>query len=383
MARFVGYTVQQYITKTIRTEKRATGAYEAILEKIPKEISDSLGPFIAPPLKLSSGCASRRRAAHVSLVPLAQTAHTPIHKLTGRDGLSGGQYQQQRQYQDFIRTLAKSLMRNLRRSGGSSGMIDWPEDLVVGRCCAAFCSLLGRWRVAQCWRTWMACTRASGLQFLKDLASLITEVAQQAEVMQCVDDADLLTACELVRKYLSAPVFKTEMLKEFSGNGYRPAKIHDDLSLVNSRLVMTTKLRQAVQNRANQLQDNTVIVKNYYDKDVADVFRRRDRVVIKVHGTIDAPDSTIFTRSQYALAEQITAIYTSCSLGIFVTHAFVFLGASMRDPDMQLLLEDHAYRFEGSRPHYIVMPEELGSSGHPAGARGDNEPQGAAVRSRE
>ena len=42
MARFVGYTVQQYITKTIRDEKRATGAYETILAKIPKQISDSL-----------------------------------------------------------------------------------------------------------------------------------------------------------------------------------------------------------------------------------------------------------------------------------------------------------------------------------------------------
>lgn len=115
MARFVGYTVQQYITKTIRDEKRATGAYETILAKIPEEISRSLGPFIAQPL--SSGDMRLGDVPHMfSLVPLAQTAHRPIHKLTGRDGLSGGQYQQQRQYQDFIRNLAESLMRNLRRS---------------------------------------------------------------------------------------------------------------------------------------------------------------------------------------------------------------------------------------------------------------------------
>jgi cellulose biosynthesis protein BcsQ len=115
MARFVGYTVQQYITKTIRDEKRATGAYEAILAKIPKEISDSLGPFIAPPLTVND--VRLGDVPHMfSLVPLAQTAHAPIHKLTRREGLSGGQYQQQRQYQEFIRTLAESLMRNLRRS---------------------------------------------------------------------------------------------------------------------------------------------------------------------------------------------------------------------------------------------------------------------------
>jgi cellulose biosynthesis protein BcsQ len=115
MARFVGYTVQQYITKTIRNEKRATGAYEAILQKIPNEVSDSLGPLIAPPLNISD--VRLGDVPHMfSLVPLAQTAHTPIHKLTGREGLSGGQYQQQRQYLDFIRKLAESLMHNLRRS---------------------------------------------------------------------------------------------------------------------------------------------------------------------------------------------------------------------------------------------------------------------------
>jgi cellulose biosynthesis protein BcsQ len=114
MARFVGYTVQQYITKTIREEKRATGAYEAILAQIPQQISDCLGPFIAPPLSIED-----MRLGDVphmfSLVPLAQTAHTPIHKLTRGDGLSGGQYQQQRLYQDFVGNLSESLTRNLRR----------------------------------------------------------------------------------------------------------------------------------------------------------------------------------------------------------------------------------------------------------------------------
>jgi cellulose biosynthesis protein BcsQ len=115
MARFVGYTVQQYITKTIRDQKRATVAYEAILKKIPNEIATSLGPFVAPRLTVDE--VHLGDVPHMfSLVPLAQTAHTPIHKLTGREGLSGGQYQQQRQYQDFIGRLTESLMRNLRRT---------------------------------------------------------------------------------------------------------------------------------------------------------------------------------------------------------------------------------------------------------------------------
>jgi hypothetical protein len=235
-------------------------------------------------------------------------------------------------------------------------MIDWPEDLVwdVARRRSVLFLGAGVSRNAE---------NAQGVHprewtdFLEHLASQMSDVAHKAEVMQCIKDADLLTACELSRQYLSPPVFKTEMLKEFSGNAYRPAKIHDDLSLVDSRLVMTTNFDKLYENRANQLQDNTVIVKNYYDRDVADVFRRQDRVVLKVHGTIDSPDLAIFTRSQYALARRDYGHFYDLLRALFITHTFVFLGASMRDPDMQLLLEDHAYRFEGARPHYMVMPE--------------------------
>jgi hypothetical protein len=199
--------------------------------------------------------------------------------------------------------------------------------------------------------------------FLTHLASLIRDIDQRSEVEQCVTDQDLLTACELARKYLSPSDFKSQLIAEFSGKGYESARIHDDLSRIDSRIVMTTNFDKLYENRANALQSNTVMVKNYYEKDVADVFRRKDRVVIKVHGTIDAPENTIFTRSQYAVARRDFGHFYQLLRGIFVTHTFVFLGASMRDPDMQLVLEDHAYRFEGSRPHYIVMPRNSAKQG--------------------
>lgn len=241
-------------------------------------------------------------------------------------------------------------------------MIDWPEDLV--RDIAARQSVLflgaGVSRNASNKdgvhpREWTA--------FLRHLASRVSDAGQRAEIEQCIDEADLLTACELARKYLSPSSFKTEILQEYAGNAYHPAKIHDDLSAVDSRIVMTTNFDKLYENRANALQHGTVIVKNYYDNDIADIFRRQDRAVIKVHGTIDSSDQTVFTRSQYALARRNYAHFYNLLKGLFITHTFVFLGASMKDPDMQMLLEDHAYRFEGSRPHYIVMPQNSARTG--------------------
>jgi cellulose biosynthesis protein BcsQ len=114
MSRFIGYTVQQYITKTIRDEKRATGAYETILKQIPAEIEASLGSVRASALDETD--VRLGDVPHMySLVPLAQTARAPIHGLTSKDGLSGGQYSQQREYIAFIGTLSASLMKNLRK----------------------------------------------------------------------------------------------------------------------------------------------------------------------------------------------------------------------------------------------------------------------------
>jgi cellulose biosynthesis protein BcsQ len=118
MCRFIGYTVQQYITKTIRNKRRATGAYEEILGSIPQRISLRLNDLMAP--GLSSEDLSLGDVPHMySLVPLAQTAHTPIDQLNRADGLSGGQYGQQEDYQRFIGKLSRSLLRNLRKASGS------------------------------------------------------------------------------------------------------------------------------------------------------------------------------------------------------------------------------------------------------------------------
>ncbi len=113
MARFIGYTVQQYLTKTIRSEKRPTAAFEEILGKIPSQVKQSLSHIFAPALDLEHVKLGDVPYMY-SLVPLAQTRHTPIHGLTSKDGLSGGQFSQQKQYNSFIGGLAKSLISNLK-----------------------------------------------------------------------------------------------------------------------------------------------------------------------------------------------------------------------------------------------------------------------------
>jgi hypothetical protein len=241
-------------------------------------------------------------------------------------------------------------------------VIDWPSDLVediAARRCVLFLgagvSKNSKNRRGERPKDW--------IEYLNLLATKIVDLGQRKEVETCIQEFDLLTACELAQRFLRPDHFKRILLEEFLDKGFEPADIHDDIANIDSRFVLTTNFDRLYENRANQIQQNTVLVKNYYDTDIADVFRRSQRVVLKIHGTIDSIDKTIFTRSAYASARTQYSHFYELLNALFVTNTFIFLGASLRDPDMQILLENHRYRFEGSRPHYIVMPENTARRG--------------------
>jgi hypothetical protein len=113
ISRFIGYTVQQYITKSIKGERRATKAYEKILQRIPDVITKGLGEYVKRGLadeKLRLGDVPNM----FSLVPLAQNANAPIFDLQGSDKLVGAQYAQKEEYTKFIANLSETLLSNIK-----------------------------------------------------------------------------------------------------------------------------------------------------------------------------------------------------------------------------------------------------------------------------
>jgi cellulose biosynthesis protein BcsQ len=109
---FVGYTVQQYVSKTIRGELRPTAAYETILKRFPAVIRKEMKAFTGAtkdPGKLNLSSVPNM----YSLVPLAQDSHTPIHGIKSGDGLVGAHYSQQSKYTGFIRSLTSAILENM------------------------------------------------------------------------------------------------------------------------------------------------------------------------------------------------------------------------------------------------------------------------------
>lgn len=189
------------------------------------------------------------------------------------------------------------------------------------------------------------------------LESALTQCpTPRKHISRLINDGDYLTACEIIKSKMGA-AFNNFVFQEFAAPGFKPAKIHTDIVLLDSRIVATPNFDKLYDTEATVKLKGTVKVKNYYDADVASTIRGDDFVILKVHGTVDSPPDLIFTREQYTTARYKYANFYSVLDALALTHTFLFLGAGLSDPDIRLLLENHSNRSPHSRPHVMVAPK--------------------------
>lgn len=109
---YLGYTMQQYITKTIHGKRRPTRAYETIISSVPRFVDESLGRFYSE--GIDNSLVILGDVPHLySLIPLAQSVASPILDLQRSDGLVGAQYSQREQYGKLLQSITEKILRKI------------------------------------------------------------------------------------------------------------------------------------------------------------------------------------------------------------------------------------------------------------------------------
>lgn len=176
-------------------------------------------------------------------------------------------------------------------------------------------------------------------------------------IEKCISNYEYLMACELLRKQLGNDSFDELLKKEFCGMGFSPADIHKHIFSLDSRITITPNFDKIYDNYAQTKSRSTVVLKHYYDNDIAKYLRSKDSVIIKNHGSIDKTDKIIFTQADYAKARIENSDFYKIMEALILTHTFLFLGAGLNDPDIKLLFENYAMMFQLSKSHYFVIPD--------------------------
>lgn len=195
-------------------------------------------------------------------------------------------------------------------------------------------------------------------EFLQEGASKISSGSKKALIIKCIKNGDYLLACELLKKIMGRDDFVHLLKDEFLTPKFESAKIHEDIFLLDSRIVITPNFDKIYDVYADKESKGSIVIKNYYDDDIADHIRQRERLILKIHGSITTPDKLIFSRTDYSEARISYKHFYSILEALIATHTFIFLGAGLNDPDIKLLLEDYSFRYQNSQKHLFILPKQ-------------------------
>lgn len=110
--RFIGFSIQQYVTKVFKEGRRPIASYDAIINKIPESIENNLRFLVKENLTIDELNLGDVPFLY-SIVPLAQTANAPMYKLTYAEGLRGSQANNVEKYEGMLKKIVGRILNNL------------------------------------------------------------------------------------------------------------------------------------------------------------------------------------------------------------------------------------------------------------------------------
>lgn len=189
-------------------------------------------------------------------------------------------------------------------------------------------------------------------EFLTDANVHVQDTKTKSIIKERIKYKDYLIASELLKLNLGerwARLITSEFQK-----AAETSRLHKALIGLDQRIIVTTnfdKLIEIAWSDSRPERHPTVV--STVDHKVFRLFRNDEPYLIKLHGTIDAPESIVFDKTSYQKEAFANHFYRDLIGTLLLTHTFVFVGFSMDDPAVSAVVESHAYKFFDSRPHYI------------------------------
>lgn len=178
------------------------------------------------------------------------------------------------------------------------------------------------------------------------------------EVKELLDKDDYLFACELLKDHFNEDW--EEILKaEYEQIGEITA-LQEIVLKLKQRIIVTTNFDLFIESNWDKIiteATHYLQVKNGISSDCFSAFRDGRDYLIKLHGSINAPETMIFSLSDYASKAHANWQYSTFIEMLLTTHTVLFIGFSMNDYTITNFLEVYAKKYPKSRPHYAFLPD--------------------------
>ncbi len=237
--------------------------------------------------------------------------------------------------------------------------MNWPkaliEELAARRCCV----FMGAGASAGC----RPSTGTSSVPTWKSLLSSLRDIAPTVDlalVNRLLDQEKFLDAAEIIISHVPSADFTRFIRATFDTPHFQPSETHKVVLEIDPKVVLTTNYDEVydLYCRSGDAVDGYNICR-YYDAQLVANLRSPVRTVVKAHGCLSDPSNIILTRSQYFQQRQKYPGFYRVLDALFLTNTLFFVGYSLSDPDIQLVLENATIAAASVHPHYAVIPDDI------------------------
>lgn len=169
-----------------------------------------------------------------------------------------------------------------------------------------------------------------------------------------------LLALQAISDLCETGTYNKYLKDTYSRAKYLPSEVHKSIKDIDSKIVITTNFDKIYDNLCRE--DGYVTYDYQKSKSIIANIKSPESLIIKAHGTIDDTEEIIFTAKQYYEAQSKFPEFYSLLHALFLTHTVVFLGYSLSDPDINLVLQNISNTSSSACPHYIILKQ--GTSKH-------------------
>jgi hypothetical protein len=197
---------------------------------------------------------------------------------------------------------------------------------------------------------------------LQQACALVLSPAARREIEGMIAERRFLLCLQAIAQEVDRADYNDFLNLCFNSPGFQAGELHRIIQALDSRRVITTNFDKIYERHCLSSSSEGYKVVNHYMESLGDELRSDTRLIVKAHGTIDDIQRMVFTKSEYHDAKRQFPQFYSLLKAVFLTHTCIFIGCSLDDPDVLLVLEDVRVTATIQLPNYaLVMSGEHSS----------------------
>lgn len=152
----------------------------------------------------------------------------------------------------------------------------------------------------------------------------------------------------LIKEKVDSPIPKINRQQ------FPPNEWHEAITRLEPRIVVTTNYDEIFEREFHYF-TTYLPTRDVEISELENAIRSKDAILLKIHGTCQKPDTMVLTQKDYIRNMIENPSYFDLIRSLLRTKTFVFIGYSMNDPDLKMVLQNTMIPGCSKQPkHYML-----------------------------